>query len=163
MLALFVSVANLRAQALPAGTQISNVAQVSWQDENGLAFTAGSNMVVLTVGQVAGVDVEPPRSSVSDPGTTVWFAHTLQNIGNGTDSFTVAARSSAGWPLRVYQDANGNGALDAGEQLVVGPIPLVAGATANLLLAVDVPAVATVRGTLDTLWLSGTSQFDAAV
>lgn len=163
MLALFVSVATLRAQALPAGTQISNAAQVSWLDENGLAFRAGSNMVVLTVGQVAGVDVEPPRSSVGDPGTTMWFAHTLENIGNGTDSFTVAARSVAGWPVRVYQDANGNGALDSGEQLVAGPIPLVAGATANLLLAVDVPGVATVRGTLDTLWLSGTSQFDPAV
>jgi len=163
VLALFVSVATLRAQALPAGTQIANTAQVSWLDENGLAFTAGSNMVVLTVGQVAGVDVEPPRSSVGDPGTTMWFAHTLDNIGNGTDSFTVAARSVAGWPVRVYQDANGNGALDSGEPLVVGPIPLVAGATANLLLAVDVPGVATVRGTVDTLWLSGTSQFNPAV
>lgn len=160
---LLVSAADLCAQALPAGTQIPNTAQVSWLDENGLAYSAGSNTVVLTVGQVAGVDVEPPRSSVTDPGTTVLFPHTLQNIGNGTDSFTVAAQSAQGWPVRVYLDVNGNGVLDPGELPVSGPIPLAAGATASLLLAVDVPGVASVRGMVDTLALTGTSQVNPAV
>jgi uncharacterized repeat protein (TIGR01451 family) len=163
VLAVLWTVTDLRAQATPAGTQIPNAAQVTWQDLNGQAYSAGSNTVVLTVGQVGGVDVEPPRASVTDPGTTVLFAHTLQNIGNGTDSFTVAGRSKAGWTVRVYLDANGNGLLDGGETIVSTPIPLLAGASANLLLAVDAPGLASVRGTVDTLRLVGTSKFNPAV
>jgi uncharacterized repeat protein (TIGR01451 family) len=109
------------------------------------------------------VDLAPPRASIGDPGTTIVFAHTLQNIGNGQDSFTVAAASQAGWATRVYHDANGSGTLDPGDTPLSGPVPLAAGAISDLLVAVDVPGLASVRGTTDTVRVLATSRFDTAV
>jgi len=163
VLALLAAAPDLVAQATPAGTQIINSAQVTYQAQNGLTFTVVTNAEVMVVGQVAGVDVNPPGTSIADPGTTVSLLHTLQNLGNGTDSFTVVGRSRAGWPVRIYRDANGNGIVDAGDPLVSGPIVLGMGAVQNLLLATDVPPLASLRGTTDTLSLVGTSLFDPAV
>lgn len=160
---LVAAAANVTAQATPAGTQISSTAQVTFQAQNGQSFTVLSNTVVIVVGQVAGADLAPPRVSTGDPGTTVVFRHTLQNIGNGTDGFTVSGRSRAGWPVRVYRDVNGDGALDPGDPLASGPISLVMGATAPLLVAVDVPGLASVRGVTDSLQVVATSGFDPTV
>lgn len=147
----------------PAGTQITAFAQVTYEASNGVIYMAQSQTVVMTVAQVAGVDVEPPRSTLSDPGATVVFAHTLVNIGNGLDSLVVAATSQTGWPARVYRDANASGGLDAGDPLVTGPIPLAMGDTAQLLIAIDVPGSAAVRGVIDTIDVVATSEFDGSV
>jgi len=162
LLLLLAGAPGLGAQGTPAGTQIITTAQVTYQSQNGESFTAVSNAVVMVVGQVGGVDLDPPGASTADPGVTVSFAHTLRNIGNGTDSFTVAAASRAGWPVRVYLDQNGNGAKDTGEPLASAPIAIASGAIARLVLETDVPALASVRGTTDTLRLFGASQFDPA-
>jgi len=150
----------LWARGTPAGTQIQNQATVSYQDSNGLTYNVISNTLTLTVGQVAGVDLEPPRNSVADPGATVLFSHTLANIGNGTDSFVLSAVSQSGWTTRIYLDTNEDGALDAGDSQIIGPISLAADDTAYILVAVDVPGSATVRGTTDLVDLQATSQFD---
>jgi uncharacterized repeat protein (TIGR01451 family) len=159
---LLATAADLQAQT-PAGTVISSAAQATFQDPGGQSFTVSSNTVVIIVGQVAGVDLAPPRLSTSDPGLTVVFPHTLQNIGNGQDSFAVAVRSRRGWPVTVYRDANANGSLDSGDTPATGPISLAMGATASLLVAVNVPGLATVRGLTDSIEVTGTSRFDAAV
>jgi len=163
VLVLLAGAPDLVAQATPAGTRIVNSAQVTYQAQNGLTFTVVSNADVMVVGQVGGLTLSPPGASVADPGNTVTFAHTLKNVGNGTDSFTVAGRSQAGWPVRVYRDVNGNGVVDPGDPLVSGPIALAADSTAKLLLAADVPPLATVRGTTDTIHLVGKSLFNPAV
>ncbi len=150
------------AWGTPAGTQIQNQATVSYQASNGFTFNLVSNTVTLTVGQVAGVDLEPPRNSVANPGVTVLFSHTLANIGNGTDSFALSAISQAGWSTRIYLDANGDGALDAGDSQIIGPISLAADDTVYILVAVDVPGSATVRGTTDLVDVQATSQFDGS-
>ncbi len=152
----------------PAGTQITATADAAYDDENGNSYTASSNTVSMTVGQVAGVDIEPPRSSMADPGNTVVFPHTLDNMGNGLDSMSVAATSQMGWSVRIYEDINGNAALDAGDPLMTGPLTLAMGATANLLIAVDVPSTPTVRGTTDSIDVQVTSlynsvEFDALI
>jgi uncharacterized repeat protein (TIGR01451 family) len=152
--------AELQAQATPAGTVISSTSQATFQDPDGQSFAVLSNTVDLTVGQVAAVDLAPPRASTSDPGATVFLPHTLRNIGNGTDSFTVSARSQTGWPVTIYRDVNANGSLDSGDQQVAGPISLSSGATAALLVTVSIPGLATVRGTTDSLWVTGTSLVD---
>jgi uncharacterized repeat protein (TIGR01451 family) len=160
--ALLLAAADLRAQATPAGTVISSAAQATFQDPGGQSFTVSSNTVNIVVGQVAGVDLTPPRVSTADPGKVVAFPHTLQNIGNGTDSFTVSTRSSTGWPVTVYRDANGNGALDPGESAVSGPVALAMGASTALIVAVNVPGLANVRGLTDTVDVVVTSRFDPA-
>jgi uncharacterized repeat protein (TIGR01451 family) len=117
----------------------------------------------MTVGQAAGVDIEPPRTGLFDPGSTAVFSHTLTNIGNDVDSITVAVASLTGWPARIYRDSNGDGSLDAGDSEVTAPVTLATGEVLNLLVTVDVPASASVRGAVDTLDVTVTSLFDPAV
>jgi uncharacterized repeat protein (TIGR01451 family) len=157
---LFVS--QVWARGTPAGTQIRAWAQVSYEDANAISYTVTSDTVLVTVGQVAGTDLEPPRSSITDPGASVAFYHSLVNVGNGTDSFLVSASSRKGWPVRVYLDANGDGGLDAGDPEVSGPLTLAADDTAWLLVVVDVPGLATLRGTTDTVDVQAASSFDGS-
>ena len=147
----------------PAGTRIDNWAEASYIGPNGNTYRVTSDTLSVIVGQVAGVDLDPPRSSVGDPGNTILFPHTLTNLGNGTDSFAVSVTSPAGWPTVVHVDANGDGVLDPGDLPLTGPLPLTQGETQALLVVVQVPALATVRGTSDTLEVVATSQYDGSV
>ncbi len=160
VLALFAPA--VRAQT-PAGTQINSFAEATYEAPNGLIYTAYSDTLVMVVAQVAGQDIGPPRSAVGDPGTTVVFSHTLTNMGNGTDSTTVVATSQVGWPVRVHRDVNADGVLDAGDPQVTSPIVLAMGEAAELLVAIDVPGLATVRGTIDTISVVVTSELDASM
>ncbi len=147
----------------PAGTQINSFAEASYEAPNGLIFTAYSDTLLMVVAQVAGTDLEPPRSAVSDPAKIVAFSHALTNMGNGTDSMTVVATSQMGWPVRVHLDVNADGVLDAGDPEVTGPIVLAMGAAAELLVAIDVPTLATVRGTIDTITVIVISETDPSI
>ncbi len=145
----------------PAGTQISNVADATYVAENGLTFTARSNVLVVTVAQVGGVDLAPPRAATANPGSRVVFAHTVTNVGNGTDSLRLAAVSRTGWAVTLYRDLNDDGVLDASDPAIQG-LTLAAGAVASVLAAVDVPGSPTVRGTTDTVTVTAVSEFDGA-
>ena len=86
----------LNAQGTPAGTQVRNWAMLAF-DAGGQSYVVASDTVDLLVGQVAGVNLQPPRVSIGAAGAAVVFAHTLTNLGNGPDSFTVtrSPRSSS--------------------------------------------------------------------
>jgi trimeric autotransporter adhesin len=156
-----VSAGSLEAQT-PAGTRIVSSVTATYEASNGTPYTVTDSIVVV-VGQVAGVDVDPPRAATANPGTTVVFAHVVTNLGNGPDSMLVAAASRAGWPTRLYVDADGDGALGAGDPPLGGPIALAMGASARLLVAVDVPNTRAVRGVTDSVDVRATSRYDAAV
>lgn len=163
LLLLGASVGSLGAQPTPAGTRIVHAAQVIYQTANGQVDTVTSEATVMLVGQIGGIDLEPPGVSATDPGATVTFAHRLRNAGNGVDSFTVTATSRSGWPVRLYRDANGNGVVDGTDPPVTGPIMLDAGLSAWLLVAADVPGNPALRGRTDTLVVTGASLFDPAI
>lgn len=146
----------------PAGTQIDTWAEATYLGPNGNTFSVSSDTLSVFVGQVAGVDVDPPRSSIGDPGDTIVFPHVLTNLGNGGDSFVLSVTSPAGWPAVVHDDANANGALDAGELPLSGPLPLAQGEVYAILVVVQVPPLATLRGTSDTLAVVATSQHDGS-
>lgn len=147
---------------VPLGTEIRSVVQASYEASNGLAYQAQSDTLVMFFGRVARVSLGPPRSIVTDPGMSAEFDHTLANLGNATDSIMLTATSRVGWPVRVYLDANGNGMLEATEVEITGPVTLAAGATAQLLVAVDIPGSAMVRGTIDTVDLRATSLVESS-
>src|SRR5438105_6913408 len=130
----------LRAQT-PAGTQIRSITVLTFVGSNGLTYTAADTLTLL-VGQAGGADVIPPRSVVTDPSTTVTFAHTVSNIGNGSDGIAVSAISRSGWTTRVYLDVDQSGTVNGGDQLLTSPITLAMGATAAILGQEDVPASA---------------------
>ena len=150
----------LRAQT-PAGTQITSITVVNFIGSNGLPYST-ADTIILTVGQEAGVTLVPQGSVVTDPSTTVTFAHTITNIGNGTDAFSVTATSRSGWATRVYLDIDKSGTLSAGDQLIAAPISLAMGASASILVQEDVPAAA-VRGSTDSIDVRATSNFDPTV
>jgi len=150
-------------QPTPAGTRIDNWAEASFEAPNGLVYSVLSDTLAIFVGQVAGVDIEPPRSSIVDPGSEVVFPHTLTNLGNGQDSFTVVATSLEGWPARLHLDADGDGALGGGDPLITGPVPLAMSENAALLAVVSVPGGAQVRGTIDSVRVEATSLSEPAV
>ena len=152
----------LRAQSpTPAGTQIRSITTLQFIGSNGLPYNA-ADTITLLVGQEAGVDVLPQRSVVTDPSTTVTFAHTISNVGNGPDQLTVGATSRSGWTTRVYLDVDNSGTLTAADQLLTSPVSLAMTASAAILVQEDVPASA-VRGTTDSVDVRVTSGFDPAM
>ena len=158
---LAFSGATLGAQT-PAGTRIVSRTNGSYEASTGAIFTF-SDSVVVVVGQVAGAGVTPSRVLTGDAGVTSIIGHTLTNMGNGGDSLAATASSRHGWPTRIYRDANGNGALDAGDALLTTPIFLAMQASADILVAVDVPASPAVRGVVDTVDVNTASRFDPNV
>src|SRR5205814_2484053 len=128
LVATLLSPPALRAQT-PAGTQITSITMLSFVGQNGLTYTTADTLTLL-VGLAGGADVLPPRSVVTDPSTTVTFAHTVTNIGNGTDGISVMSTSRSGWVTRVYRDTDNSGTLTAGDQLLTSPMTLALGASA---------------------------------
>ena len=63
----------------------------------------------------------------------------------------------------MHRDVNADGVLDAGDPQVTSPIVLAMGEAAELLVAIDVPGLATVRGTIDTISVVVTSELDASM
>ena len=149
--------AEARAGGTPAGTLISARATVTFTGPNGTPGNSLSPDALVMMGQVAGVDVEPPRSSLAPAGNSVVFSHTLTNVGNGPDSFILTATSLDGWPIRTVLDVNGDGTEDAGDTPIVGPVALIADATAQILVVLDIPAGTPVAPSRPAATLTATS------
>lgn len=127
------------AQDAAADTvQIVNTARVTWTAGGVTAAEVAVSAVPLA--RTAGAALAPPREAAVFPGERRVLAHVLENRGNGADRFTLSASGPAGWTLAVHLDANGDGALDAGDPRASGPVALAAGASAPVLLVVDAPA-----------------------
>src|SRR5437773_2663305 len=151
----------LSAQGTPAGSHIRNWATLAYTS-SGFGYVVPSDTVDLVVAQVAAVGLQAPQSSGASPGTAVVFAHTLTNLGNGLDSFSVAATSVPAWPLTLYRDVNSNGVLDGGDIALSGPVAVASGSTAALLVQIAIPASGS-AGVTDTITITATSRFDGAV
>ncbi len=160
---LLGGVVEVRATGTPAGTLVTARASVSYTGPNGTPGNVMSPDAMVMIGQVAGVDVEPPRSSLGAAGTSVIFPHTLTNVGNGSDTFVLTATSLDGWPIRMVLDVNGSGTEDVGDTPIVGPVALNADAVAQILVVLDIPLAAPVRAPQPAVTLTATSQFDAGV
>ncbi|TLN24286.1 hypothetical protein FDZ71_02015, partial [bacterium] len=122
LLIIFALAALWSAQAFAvgtaAGTSISNTAAVTYYDYNGTQIEANklSNTVTTTVNQVASVDVATTKAADSAVNeATILYPVSIENLGNGNDTFdfTVNSASTNFSPtVTVYNDANGNGAID---------------------------------------------------
>lgn len=151
----------LAAQGTPAGSHIRNWATLAYT-ASGFDYVVPSDTVDLVVSQVAAVDLQPSQAGNGNPGATIVYPHTLTNLGNGTDSFTVAAGSARGWSVTLYRDWNANGVLDAGDSVVTGAVALGSGSTAALLVRVTIPASGS-AGVTDTITVTATSRVAAGV
>lgn len=151
------------AVGTPAGTIISNTATASYDDPvTGATGITTSDSANLTVLELISVNVTAQNTTpvTTDAGdTTQVLTFIVTNTGNGSEAFNIDASNMAGDDIdadniRVYVDTNGNGELDAGDQL------LTAGSTINLdanssnpdvavFVVVDIPATGAVGDTAD--------------
>ena len=102
---------------------------------------------------VVGTTNNTPVNQNTNPGTQVDFALDVLNTSGATDTYSLSSTLPGGWTVTYYDDANGNGVLDAGEVTPIGSVgPVAAGGEANVIARVDVPAgeAAAVYGTTFT-------------
>lgn len=131
----------------PAGTIIRNHGVVEYQrdDSTGQVFTSTSNEVIMEVNPVYGINIIPDHSDPvttsgneaqlqfaisTNPEVQVIFAYQLIFTGNSTDTATLTPTfndanstvlpklSDGDTGLLVYNDVNGNGAIDGTDILV---------------------------------------------
>ena len=150
-------------QAAPAtGTLITNQASSTFLDASAVSRARASNLVQLAVGQVAGFTLATDTTKSAAPGTAASFPHTLTNIGNGSDSFSLAATAQPGTfafaGMQIFVDANADGVADNNVPITTTG-PLAAGATFHFVVLANVPMSAT-AGASDSLRLDSTSVLD---
>lgn len=115
------------AAAPPANTIIGNQASAAYNDPNGQAQTATSNLVQTTVQQVGSFNLDGfttvtttvYNTKTAAAGATVFAPHVLTNTGNGADGFNITVDvpgpSASPGPFQrvaVYADANFDGLPD---------------------------------------------------
>jgi hypothetical protein len=91
--------------------------------------------------QIRDFSFTPDRSSAPDPDATVIYTHTLQNIGNVTDTYQIQWSSTRGW-------AN---------VIATTPITLTPSQANIMTVTVSVPNTETVRGLIDTTIITASS------
>lgn len=134
--------------------------------------TAASDRIhdVVVVNAVRSLTITPNNSGQIVAGGVAVFSHTITNNGNVLEGDTAGSSvalalgsSLAGWSAIAYYDANGNGVIDAGENVVNdlsfisgGAAGLAPGETVRILVKVTAPASATV-GATDSVTLTATT------
>lgn len=154
--------------APPAGTVIGNQATATYNDAGGVARTATSNLVQTTVSQVKSFSLAANGARTAAPGQTVYYPHTITNVGNGTDTYTLDAPVSSNFAgaaaphgsLAYYADANGDGIPDNATPISTSG-PIAAGGAFRFVVAGTVPATAA-SGNTATITVSVTDTTPAS-
>jgi uncharacterized repeat protein (TIGR01451 family) len=156
-----------QATAPLAGTEIKNLATVTYEDENGNKYSAQSNEAIITVAPQYRATLENDKELTAAPGQTVYFPHTLENIGNVEDTYTLTTTAvdntgtDVNASVKIFKDTNSNGQPDAGESEITD-LTLAAGETGSIVIAYIIPATAVDGDTAD-IKLTATSAKTGAV
>jgi len=144
---IFLLSTMLLAKGVPAGTQIVNVAQLNYK-VNGTDFNTTSNILIDVVDQVLDLVLVCQTASsviVQDGESQRALPFVLENIGNGTDNFTLLPDTNATTPevdnRHIYLD-DGDGVFNNAD-VQVNDINLTADAKATLFFVSDIPVSAT--------------------
>lgn len=150
--ALRVAAAVVLGAAMPAAAQsgsderIINVATISYRDANGNAASASASAVVaVRRALTAALDLVPPHEAIAAPGASHVFAHTLTNRGPSRDLVRLAVSASAGWPVELWRDVDGDGKLGPADTRVT-QVDLEPGQAVALLVRLTVPAAIAAGG-----------------
>ncbi len=144
----FTVVGSQAIAATTAGTEIKNLATVTYEDAAGNTFSAQSNEAVVTVAQVYFATIGTDVDVTGSPGQTVYLPYVLTNTGNGSDTYNLSAVDGItggdtldAASITIYRDANGNGQPDAGEP-AISSLDLAEAESADLVVAVQIPTTA---------------------
>ena len=124
-----------------AGTKITNTARATY--DGGDSVSASAELTVQEVIDVS-LSVADPDVAVEAGDTNEQLVYTVQNTGNGTESFKVSYTTSGDFTpagIQMFVDANDNGTLDAGEVLVTGgTITLNKDESAKIIIQGNIPS-----------------------
>ena len=145
-----------------AGTSIGNQASATYTDASGTVHNVTSNAVYTIVQQVASLTLTSDNVKYAPPSGLVSFPHTLNNTGNGTDTFDLSVLQSGGdsfdlTGVTIYPDANGDGIADPGAAAITSTGAVPAGGNFKFVIVGTLPNV--VSGTA-VLTVTATSGFD---
>jgi uncharacterized repeat protein (TIGR01451 family) len=155
----------LRSAGTPAGTILTFQTSVKYNyTGRPTPLTVSSNIVSVTVNQVAAVNIAPAvASSETRLHTTVDYPLIATNSGNGADKFTITAQSSLGLSPTIYIDDNGDGLLSPSE-INAGPVvvtpELTLDASIRLVVRLTIPDDVSLTGKTDALTIEVRSSFD---
>lgn len=118
-----LSLTQAHAGGTVAGTDITNVAEASFEGIDGSTVTIPSNTVVITVDELLDVTVlsaDPGDIITAPDANDVVSTFILTNTGNGQESFRLTADTAVGGDdfdptlQQIVLDTNGNGTFDPG-------------------------------------------------
>lgn len=170
VMSVIIGVTNMAIAGTPAGTHIENHVMATYMDLSGVQQTVSSNMVYVTIDQVASVDVGPDINTVVQviPGQYVHHQFVVTNTGNGSDEFTLSASLNTtgidknSVEVVFFADTNGNGVIDPGEVEVSATGGVSPGQMTNIIARVSVPGIADVGHEI-RLQLAAVSDVDGQV
>jgi uncharacterized repeat protein (TIGR01451 family) len=164
LLAALLCASPVLAAGTPAGASITNQATVDYTDANGNPLQTVSNVVTTIVSQVSAVTVDPDNALNATPGDTLYYAHTVTNNGNGSDTVDLTAISSNGWATALFFDADASGTFTPGDVALgdtdgdtipdTGSLPF--DGTYRILVSLAIPA-GIANTVTDTITVTGTS------
>lgn len=147
--AAFLLPQTAQAAGTVAGTTVTNTATVNF-DVGGVPQTSVQGTATFVVDDKVNLTVTNTSGASVVPGSTNRvLAFTLQNTGNKTHGYSLAASLGGGIVMnnvRIYRDVNGDGNFDGGDTLYNGGTnvgDLAPDATMRLLIVADTPAGAT--------------------
>lgn len=157
---------------VPAGTIINNSASIAYNNEAGTpqsSFNANATGATLTVAQFYAVLVGVDKTVSADPGDEIFYAVSVQNLGNGSDIFSITyVNALTSWEL--YHDHDGNGVIDNGDALLTDTnldgkpdFGSMAQFETNYLIAKATVPAGTNDGNVSTLVVTATSVGDETV
>ncbi len=160
----FFAVNTAWADGTPEGTVITNTATVSFTDANNNSYSDVNASVNVTVGFKAGVDVIAAEASVNvDVGARDTISFQIANIGNGTDSMTIAETNSNSAVITIngYLFNSATYATFAALKAVTDTLDMTANDT--ITIQVDYTVNSGQGGQSTTYRLTSTSQRDTGV
>ncbi len=164
---LGVSSTEVFAQVPPANTNIGNQASATYVDNGGNTQSITSNTVITVVQQVAGVDITDGISLTVSPGGQVTYSHTITNLGNGVDSFTLSVVEGSGdfdyeGAIQIFPDADQDGVPDNFTPITQTPNIDPDGTsnpnTYSVLIVASIPTTAQ-QGETETIVITATSDY----
>ena len=114
-------------------------------DAISFALTPGQGYTGLNFGDVGQASLTNNGAALGTRGSSVFYPHVFTAQSAGTVTFALsgtATPTNGEWSGLLYNDANNNGQIDAGETQVTGPTNVTAGQQINLIVQHFVPLTA---------------------
>jgi uncharacterized repeat protein (TIGR01451 family) len=136
-----------RVEALTsAGTLVFTQSKATYFDPvTGSATESSSNSVVVSIGQIASLEVTENAKALVPQGQQVQFFHHVTNVGNGLDTMTLSLSWSGAFTpsqIEIFDDINQNGRVDSGEIPVTVLHEIKKGESRSVIVLAAVPSTA---------------------